>query len=96
MGRVCRCGYDEAATSFFHIDIPELYGFSFCNRCGTVYGPGDKVDEAATARFAELGRPGFTGGGLELDPNEHWGEEQSDSAPDRPRWSTHSPSEPPW
>lgn len=69
-GRVCRCGFDEAGTSFIYITEPELEGCLFCNYCGTVYSGSDDPDDAATEKFKALGMPGFDGQGRVSDPYE--------------------------
>lgn len=71
-GRSCQgCGFDEVATSFLDIEEPaSLHGFTFCNRCGNVYGSEHRLDLVATKQFHELGRPGFDGMGKLWDPGE--------------------------
>lgn len=71
-GRSCHgCGFDEAATSFLAIEEPvALHGFTFCNRCGYVYGSEHRLDLEATKTFFTLGRPGFDGSGKLWDPDE--------------------------
>lgn len=71
-GRLCRCGRDEAGTSFIYITHPELHGYEFCNNCGLVYGPdsSSEPDEPATEKFQALGMPEYDGQGRVSDPLE--------------------------